>query len=82
MEEYIKETDESVIYDEPLYDEELVNADKGELFVIQSCLNMGAYRGCWMTEREYLSHQVHLSGKVCGIIIDSGSCYKVVAKKW
>jgi len=64
---------------EPIYDEELIVADNGESLVIRRSLHaMSAQEEHWL--RKNIFHtRCTTAGKVCDVIIDSGSCDNVVS---
>ncbi|XP_039686533.1 uncharacterized protein [Medicago truncatula] len=64
---------------EPIYDEELIVADHGESLVIRRSLHtMSAQEEYWL--RKNIFHtRCTTAGKVCDVIIDSGSCENVVS---
>lgn len=64
---------------EPIYDEELIVADHGESLVIRRSLHaMSAQEEHWL--RKNIFHtRCTTAGKVCDVIIDSGSCENVVS---
>jgi len=64
---------------DPIYDEELIVADLGESLVIRRSLHaMSAQEEHWL--RKNIFHtRCTTAGKVCDVIIDSGSCENVVS---
>jgi hypothetical protein len=63
---------------EPVYDEELVVADQGESLIIRRSLHASTKEAHWL--RNNIFHtRCTVAGKVCDVIIDSGSCENVVS---
>ena len=64
---------------EPVYDEEIMPADHGELLIVRRSLHTAPVK-----EESWLRHNIFHTrcttlGKVCDVIIDSGSCENVVS---
>lgn len=75
-EETAREIEEEI---EPVYDEEYVPADHGESLIIRRSLHTAPAK-----EEPWLRHNIFhtrctAQGKVCDVIIDSGSCENVVS---
>ena len=75
------EEDEGPVFDEegPVCDEEFITADHGESLVIRRSLHTALAK-----EEPWLRHNIFhtrctTQGKVCDVIIDSGSCENVVS---
>jgi hypothetical protein len=62
---------------DPVYDEELIVADHGESLVIRRSLHTSVKEPHWL--RKNIFHtRCTVAGKVCDVIIDSGTCENVV----
>jgi hypothetical protein len=63
---------------DPVYDEEFIVADHGESLVIRRSLHTSVKEPHWL--RNNIFHtRCTVAGKVCDVIIDSGSCENVVS---
>nr|GEY03188.1 hypothetical protein [Tanacetum cinerariifolium] len=68
------------IFDEPSEQEDVIYRDIGELLVILRALAMDSIEdGVWLRHNIFHTRCTSL-GKVCDVIIDSGSCENVVSK--
>ncbi|GKC50898.1 hypothetical protein Tco_1073643 [Tanacetum coccineum] len=80
IEEEYQEFDSPPVFDEPLEQEDVIYGDTGELLVIRRALAADSTEdGVWL--RNNIFHTRCTShGKVCDVIIDSGSCENVVSE--
>ena len=75
----VSEEEQEAEVAEPVYDEEYTPADQGECLIVRRSLHTAPVK-----EEPWLRHNIFhtrctTKGKVCDIIIDSGSCENVVS---
>ena len=73
------EFDSPPIFDEPLEEEDVTYGDTGELLVIRRALNSNPVEDEVWFRNNIFHTRCTSHGKVCDVIIDSGSCENVVS---
>ncbi|GAA0143742.1 hypothetical protein LIER_04352 [Lithospermum erythrorhizon] len=80
--ELIQEEDDEDYEGEPVYDEEIVNGDEAPLLVVRSvCLTPRSSEGDDWLRNNIFQYTCTIEGKVCKLVIDSGSCENVVSEE-
>jgi hypothetical protein len=80
LEEEQADFDSPPIFDEATYDEDVIYEDTGEMLVIRRVLNFSPVQDdVWLCNNIFHTRCTS-HGKVCDVIIDSGTCENVISK--
>jgi hypothetical protein len=80
LEEEQADFDSPPIFDEAADDENVIYGDTGEILVIRRVLNFSPIQDDVWLRNNIFHTQCTSHGKVCDVIIDSGSCENVISE--